>query len=506
MAAGGVGVACGSWGCRSGWCDPPRCRAGRSPAGRFRSTISRRRSVGMVVGHGLWPTRRRGSTTRGPEVHHTSGSWSSLSLRRRASSWAADSSGRCRWSTTSWPASASTRRWRPMCRPTTADYASPRARALGVVVRNLIVDHEPVYAMGEWAAPLRPGGAGPRARRGRAAQRRPRRRALDRLFDADRAALLTRVVLGAVASFGIDCYRAAQRLDHRSPCTATTAARTAPSPGRQADPGDHLRPQQGPPARPQAAGVDPHRHRRRRGPVAHRVAVGQHHRRPHPRRHLGRAARSGRARRTSSTSPTASCAPDQPMDHIDSAGGRFVTVLPRTRREDALVPRLGHHAPPAAWTEALAVPGPPPATPDRGLATFESPLALQRRLPDHLGALQRQGGPRRRIARRPPPDDAARDLRRARRPPRRPQSPDQDPRRAPRTPPPRHPRRHQHRRVLRHPRHRHPRRRYTARTIAAGPAPNTRYRQHPHHPAPAHLRHSAPRPCAATPPPTAASR
>ncbi len=28
------------------------------------------------------------------------------------------------------------------------------------------------------------------------------------------------------------------------------------------------------------------------------------------------------------------------MDHIDIAGGRFVTVLPRTRREDALVPRL----------------------------------------------------------------------------------------------------------------------------------------------------------------------
>ena len=30
------------------------------------------------------------------------------------------------------------------------------AAVLGVVVRNLIIDHEPVYALGEWAAPFDP--------------------------------------------------------------------------------------------------------------------------------------------------------------------------------------------------------------------------------------------------------------------------------------------------------------------------------------------------------------
>lgn len=30
------------------------------------------------------------------------------------------------------------------------------AKALGVLVRNLVVRHEPVYALGEWAAPYDP--------------------------------------------------------------------------------------------------------------------------------------------------------------------------------------------------------------------------------------------------------------------------------------------------------------------------------------------------------------
>ena len=43
------------------------------------------------------------------------------------------------------------------------------------------------------------------------------------------------------------------------------------------------------------------------------------------------------------------------MDHIDTAGGRFVTVLPRTRREDGWFRDwLTHNAPP--WTQTLTVP------------------------------------------------------------------------------------------------------------------------------------------------------
>src|ERR1700737_2021372 len=71
------------------------------------------------------------------------------------------------------------------------------AAALGVVVRNLIVAHQPVYALGEWARPYHPAllGLAP----GEAGLLNDDRvgRALDRLFDADRATLLTEVVLRA---------------------------------------------------------------------------------------------------------------------------------------------------------------------------------------------------------------------------------------------------------------------------------------------------------------------
>jgi hypothetical protein len=72
------------------------------------------------------------------------------------------------------------------------------AVVLGVVVRNLVLHREPVYALGEWAEPFRPsvlglGGVDPGVlnddRVGRT---------LLRLFDADRASLMTELVLGAV--------------------------------------------------------------------------------------------------------------------------------------------------------------------------------------------------------------------------------------------------------------------------------------------------------------------
>src|SRR5438445_1831212 len=79
------------------------------------------------------------------------------------------------------------------------------AVALGVVVRNLIVDHEPVYALGEWAAPYAPELLGLSSGEVGLCNDDRVGRALDRLFDADRAALLTGVVLRAVRAFGIDC-------------------------------------------------------------------------------------------------------------------------------------------------------------------------------------------------------------------------------------------------------------------------------------------------------------
>jgi hypothetical protein len=79
------------------------------------------------------------------------------------------------------------------------------ARALGVLVRNLVLHREPVYALGEWAAPFDPSVLGLDA--GGVALLNDDRvgRALLALFDADRASLLNRMVLGAVAEFSIDC-------------------------------------------------------------------------------------------------------------------------------------------------------------------------------------------------------------------------------------------------------------------------------------------------------------
>jgi hypothetical protein len=64
----------------------------------------------------------------------------------------------------------------------------------GVVCRNLVVRHRPLYAIGEWAAAFDPTLLGLSS--GDAAYLNDDRvgRALDRLFNADRASLLTETV------------------------------------------------------------------------------------------------------------------------------------------------------------------------------------------------------------------------------------------------------------------------------------------------------------------------
>lgn len=78
------------------------------------------------------------------------------------------------------------------------------ATAIGAVVRNLVIGRRPVYALGEWAAAYDPDllGFAP----GEAELLNDDRvgRTLARLFDCDRASLLTRLVLDAVDRFDID--------------------------------------------------------------------------------------------------------------------------------------------------------------------------------------------------------------------------------------------------------------------------------------------------------------
>ena len=75
----------------------------------------------------------------------------------------------------------------------------------GVLVRNIVIRHRPLYAIGEWACSFDPALLGLSS--GDAGHLNDDRvgRTLDRLFDADRASLLTETVLGAVANFEIDC-------------------------------------------------------------------------------------------------------------------------------------------------------------------------------------------------------------------------------------------------------------------------------------------------------------
>ena len=79
------------------------------------------------------------------------------------------------------------------------------ATAIGVLVRNLCVAREPLYGLAGWAGAFEPGllGLAP----GEAGLLNDDRvgRALDALFDSDRGSLLTELVLGAVREFQIDC-------------------------------------------------------------------------------------------------------------------------------------------------------------------------------------------------------------------------------------------------------------------------------------------------------------
>jgi transposase len=83
---------------------------------------------------------------------------------------------------------------------------SPTA-ALGVVIRNLVVRHAPVYALGEWAGRYDPSVVGLTADDIALLNDDRVGRMLARLFDADRASLLTRLVLDAVQAFDIDLSR-----------------------------------------------------------------------------------------------------------------------------------------------------------------------------------------------------------------------------------------------------------------------------------------------------------
>src|SRR5450631_3970622 len=87
--------------------------------------------------------------------------------------------------------------------PSDARCAVTHARALGVLLRSIIVEREPIYRQQETVHGFADGMFGISAREMALLSDDRLGRALDRLFDADRTALLTELVLAVGQRFGV---------------------------------------------------------------------------------------------------------------------------------------------------------------------------------------------------------------------------------------------------------------------------------------------------------------
>lgn len=79
----------------------------------------------------------------------------------------------------------------------------PPARAIGLLVRNLVISRRPLYALSEWAGPREPALLGLTAPQMEMLNDDRVGRALDHLFMADRGSLVMDVVVRAVREFGL---------------------------------------------------------------------------------------------------------------------------------------------------------------------------------------------------------------------------------------------------------------------------------------------------------------
>jgi transposase len=244
------------------------------------------------------------------------------------------------------------------------------ATVIRLVVANITAGHLPVYALGDWAANYDPGvlGLGPDD----AAALNDDRvgRMLDRLFDADRASLITTTVLRAIREFDLDVTQL-----HNDSTTVTLT-------GAYPDADGYTRGQK-------ATAAIRHGHNKDYRPdlkqllmilticadgsvpIAYRVADGNT---PDDLTHIPTwdelVALVGRADFLY-VADSKLCSHDA-MGHIASHGGRFVTVIPHGRREDTWFRHWAQtHAP--AWTEAHRSPGTRLGDPDRVWRTFQAP-------------------------------------------------------------------------------------------------------------------------------------
>ncbi len=309
----------------------------------------------------------------------------------------------------------------------------PSGTAVGVLVRNLCVAREPLYGLAGWAAGFEPGllGLAP----GEPALLNDDRvgRALDQLFDADRSSLLCELVLRAVREFQIDCSQL-----HNDSTSVVLHGDYAAADGHERG------------GKPTVLAARGHSKDHRPDlkqlvviltvtadgavPLTHRLAAGNIN---DDRTHIDTwdelRALTGRAGFLY-VADSKLCTREQ-MGHINQAGGRFVTVLPRTRREDGQL-RDWMSASVPVFTEAARRPGKCRADPDQVWQVAPAPFpsseghrivwvhssakhqrdetARHERIQRTLAALQdlneRLAGPRARITTKVAAQDAAQEL------------------------------------------------------------------------------------------------
>ena len=79
-------------------------------------------------------------------------------------------------------------------------------RVLMLLIRNLVIHRQPLYGLGAWAKTMVPEVVGMNDRELDQLNDDRVGRALDRLFDADRLALMTELVLHMVETFGVNMH------------------------------------------------------------------------------------------------------------------------------------------------------------------------------------------------------------------------------------------------------------------------------------------------------------
>jgi transposase len=244
------------------------------------------------------------------------------------------------------------------------------ARVLGVVVRHLTIEHRPLYAIGEWSANYAPELLGMNESELAALNDDRVGRTLTRLFDADRASLLTTVVLSMVRAFDIDC----RQLHNDSTSITVTGSHYGGATKRGEKPVAEVTFGHSKDHRPDlrqlvwilsvsADGAVPLSYRVESGNTSDDTTHVE----------TWDQLRELVGRDDFLYIADGKLANEKAIGHIDANHGRFVTVLANNRKEVTWFQHwIQDHAP--TWEEARRQPARRGGDPDEVWRTFESPL------------------------------------------------------------------------------------------------------------------------------------